>query len=380
MGRYLSVMTFRTPEEAFERANNTPYGLSAGVWTDKGSKIFKMVNKLRAGVVWANTYNKFDPASPVRRLQGKRFWPRRRFAGTGRVLPAGSLEQNQRNLFRCQNPPLARRQIAQPEAAHAHSQQAQGGMAHRRRHPPHLPVFAFDQLESNPAIRHAFAKADGRRAGENSRRCRARASACAPAPGGSAMGTGCGSSRHARQGNALRPCITTPRCRRAKASDVGVCSTCAQYSRSCAWRGCSSGRSKRPLAQQQQPFGVRVQPADGIDIFRKIKFRQRAVGRPVAGKLRQHAKGFVKRDEHAAILIAQAAKTKTDFPLSSLPAALWLNFPVIRNIIFDWSGTLVDDLPAVLKASNFVLAQSGKPAMSLDTVPRGISTALHHLL
>src|SRR5882724_1520142 len=63
-GPVLSVMTFRTPEEAFERANNSPYGLSAGVWTDKGSKIFKMVNKLRAGVVWANTYNKFDPTSP----------------------------------------------------------------------------------------------------------------------------------------------------------------------------------------------------------------------------------------------------------------------------------------------------------------------------
>src|ERR1051326_6438188 len=63
-GPVLSVMTFRTPEEALERANNIPYGLSAGVWTDKGSKIFKMVNKLRAGVVWANTYNKFDPSSP----------------------------------------------------------------------------------------------------------------------------------------------------------------------------------------------------------------------------------------------------------------------------------------------------------------------------
>jgi aldehyde dehydrogenase (NAD+) len=63
-GPVLAVMTFRTPEEAFERANNTPYGLSAGVWTDKGSKIFKLVNKLRAGVVWANTFNKFDPTSP----------------------------------------------------------------------------------------------------------------------------------------------------------------------------------------------------------------------------------------------------------------------------------------------------------------------------
>jgi aldehyde dehydrogenase (NAD+) len=63
-GPVLSVMTFRTPEEAVERANNTAYGLSAGVWTDKGSKIFKIVSKLRAGVVWANTYNKFDPTSP----------------------------------------------------------------------------------------------------------------------------------------------------------------------------------------------------------------------------------------------------------------------------------------------------------------------------
>jgi aldehyde dehydrogenase (NAD+) len=63
-GPVLSVMTFRTPEEAIARANNTPYGLSAGVWTDKGSKIFKIVNELRAGVVWANTYNKFDPSSP----------------------------------------------------------------------------------------------------------------------------------------------------------------------------------------------------------------------------------------------------------------------------------------------------------------------------
>jgi len=63
-GPVLSVMTFRTPEEAVERANATPYGLSAGVWTDKGSKIFKVISQLRAGVVWANTYNKFDPASP----------------------------------------------------------------------------------------------------------------------------------------------------------------------------------------------------------------------------------------------------------------------------------------------------------------------------
>jgi aldehyde dehydrogenase (NAD+) len=63
-GPVLSVLTFRTPEEALEKANNTPYGLSAGVWTDKGSRILWMAERLRAGVVWANTYNRFDPASP----------------------------------------------------------------------------------------------------------------------------------------------------------------------------------------------------------------------------------------------------------------------------------------------------------------------------
>jgi len=63
-GPVLSILTFRTPSEAVEKANNTFYGLSAGVWTDKGSKIFKTLSKLRAGVVWSNTYNKFNPASP----------------------------------------------------------------------------------------------------------------------------------------------------------------------------------------------------------------------------------------------------------------------------------------------------------------------------
>jgi aldehyde dehydrogenase (NAD+) len=63
-GPVLSVLTFRTPDEAVEKANNTPYGLSAGVWTEKGSRILSMVKRLRAGVVWANTFNRFDPASP----------------------------------------------------------------------------------------------------------------------------------------------------------------------------------------------------------------------------------------------------------------------------------------------------------------------------
>jgi aldehyde dehydrogenase (NAD+) len=63
-GPVLSVLTFRTPDEAVTKANNTPYGLSAGVWTEKGSRILWMAQRLRAGVVWANTYNRFDPASP----------------------------------------------------------------------------------------------------------------------------------------------------------------------------------------------------------------------------------------------------------------------------------------------------------------------------
>ena len=63
-GPVLAVQTFRTIDEVITKANNTPFGLSAGVWTDKGSKVFNLTSKMRAGVVWANTYNKFDPTSP----------------------------------------------------------------------------------------------------------------------------------------------------------------------------------------------------------------------------------------------------------------------------------------------------------------------------
>jgi aldehyde dehydrogenase (NAD+) len=63
-GPVLAIQTFRTIDEVIDKANNSPYGLSAGVWTDKGSKIFNMTSQLRAGIVWANTFNKFDPASP----------------------------------------------------------------------------------------------------------------------------------------------------------------------------------------------------------------------------------------------------------------------------------------------------------------------------
>ncbi len=63
-GPVLTIQTFRTPDEAIEKANNTPYGLSGGVWTDKGAKIFKVTSAIKAGVIWANTFNKFDPTSP----------------------------------------------------------------------------------------------------------------------------------------------------------------------------------------------------------------------------------------------------------------------------------------------------------------------------
>ena len=84
-GPVLSVLTFRTPDEAVEKANNTPYGLSAGVWTEKGSRILWMAQHLRAGVVWANTFNRFDPDEPLRRLQGIGLRPGRRPARHGAV-------------------------------------------------------------------------------------------------------------------------------------------------------------------------------------------------------------------------------------------------------------------------------------------------------
>ena len=63
-GPVLVIQTFRTIDEVIEKANNTPFGLSAGVWTEKGSKILRLTKELSAGVVWANTYNKFDPCAP----------------------------------------------------------------------------------------------------------------------------------------------------------------------------------------------------------------------------------------------------------------------------------------------------------------------------
>jgi aldehyde dehydrogenase (NAD+) len=83
-GPVLSVLTFRTPDEAVAKANNTPYGLSAGVWTEKGSKILWMAERLRAGVVWANTFNRFDPGSPFGGYQESGFG---REGGAAGLLP-----------------------------------------------------------------------------------------------------------------------------------------------------------------------------------------------------------------------------------------------------------------------------------------------------
>ncbi|HEY7360606.1 MAG TPA: aldehyde dehydrogenase family protein, partial [Streptosporangiaceae bacterium] len=87
-GPVLSVLTFRTPEEAVAKANNTPYGLSAGIWTEKGSRILWMAGRLRAGVVWANTYNRFDPASPFGGYQESGFGREGGRAGLAAYLDA----------------------------------------------------------------------------------------------------------------------------------------------------------------------------------------------------------------------------------------------------------------------------------------------------
>ncbi|GIU89265.1 MAG: betaine-aldehyde dehydrogenase [Acidimicrobiia bacterium] len=89
-GPVLSVLTFRTPEEAVVKANNTPYGLSAGVWTEKGSKILWMADRLKAGVVWSNTFNRFDPGSPFGGFQESGFG---REGGLAGLFPYVHLER-----------------------------------------------------------------------------------------------------------------------------------------------------------------------------------------------------------------------------------------------------------------------------------------------
>ena len=89
-GPVLSVLTFRTPAEAVAKANNTPYGLSAGVWTEKGSRILWMADQLRAGVVWANTFNQFDPTSPFGGLKESGYGREGGRHGLGPYLTTGA--------------------------------------------------------------------------------------------------------------------------------------------------------------------------------------------------------------------------------------------------------------------------------------------------
>jgi aldehyde dehydrogenase (NAD+) len=89
-GPVLSVLTFRTPDEAVAKANNTPYGLSAGIWTEKGSRILWMAQRMKAGVVWANTFNRFDPSSPFGGYKESGFG---REGGRHGLLPYVELEE-----------------------------------------------------------------------------------------------------------------------------------------------------------------------------------------------------------------------------------------------------------------------------------------------
>jgi acyl-CoA reductase-like NAD-dependent aldehyde dehydrogenase len=94
-GPVLSILSFRTPAEAVAKANNTPYGLSAGIWSDKGSRILAVADRLRAGVVWANTFNRFDPASPFGGYKESGYGREGGRHGLGAYLaPAGSARRS----------------------------------------------------------------------------------------------------------------------------------------------------------------------------------------------------------------------------------------------------------------------------------------------
>ena len=103
-GPVLSVLTFRTPDEAIEKANNTPYGLSAGIWTEKGSRILSMANKVRAGVVWANTFNRFDPASPFGGYKESGFGREGGIQGLGAYLTSEESSSSATTGLKCAKP------------------------------------------------------------------------------------------------------------------------------------------------------------------------------------------------------------------------------------------------------------------------------------
>jgi acyl-CoA reductase-like NAD-dependent aldehyde dehydrogenase len=146
-GPVLSVLTFRTPDEAIAKANNTPYGLSAGIWTDKGSRILAVADRLRAGVVWANTFNRFDPASPFGGYKESGFGreggrhglaaylapptatPRKAAAGAERSIASHSVSERSRSAGSRSDAPAAAARKANAPASRTRAARTKKGSA-----------------------------------------------------------------------------------------------------------------------------------------------------------------------------------------------------------------------------------------------------------
>jgi hypothetical protein len=200
------------------------------------------------------------------------------------------MAQNKFTFFRRQNPPLACRQIAKPKISYSHAHQPQSRMADGCRHAPHLTIFAFNQFQPNPAIRHAFAEADGWIARRNY--WLRFQNPCAAGQGFPALNR-----------NAAFQFLQTFR----RGNVFNLCPILALV---CVARMQQAFVPCRFIAQEQQTFGIGIEPANGINIFRKIKFRQRAVGRVVISELRKHAERFVERNKHDRFLTSKLRRTQ----------------------------------------------------------------------
>jgi len=228
-------------------------------------------------------------------------------------------------FFRIQNFPFARRQSAEPEISNPHADQPERRMADYRRHFANLPVLAFNQLQTDPAIRNTLAKSDWRIA---RRQGRARHSV-------RAVWRNYGALRRAEDCvSYLRLRLQNPRAARQGLPALNQ-NPRFQFLQTFRRRDFFHLRPILPLmrvtrmqqlfvprrfiTQQQQSFGIRVEPADGINVFRKTEFRQRAIRRAIAGELRQHAEWFVECDEHSTGIFAtesQRAQRKIVLPCS----------------------------------------------------------------
>ena len=240
-GPVLSVLTFRTPEEAIEKANNTAYGLSAGVWTEKGSRILWMAQRLRAGVVWANTFNRFDPTSPFGGYKESGFGregglhglePYLRFDGTARsgADDARAGAQDLQALPGRRVPALGvgahlRGRGAQHRAGVAQGPPRRGARGARRAR----QVVGHDGVQPRPGAlpRRRDAGGAGGRAGRAVRRRARRSSAPSTASSGTRAGP-----------------TSSPRCSAARTRSPGRTSTSRCRSRP-AWSGSSRPPSRR---------------------------------------------------------------------------------------------------------------------------------------